>query len=194
MQRSTKVTQRRLVLMGVLTWLVMASGCGVWGNEAHRAARANKQKNLAPISVKLSAKNFAEELAETPFGPETRKRLNRFRRLTEVFYQQFVGRRINSKAAFDDPSLREFFEDSESFADYYADLVQSLADRHFEAIRPISISLRSYAVGEGADAVHVKVRFVGENSLPLRFWRTSYVREDLWVMSGEKWSIVPGKV
>jgi len=115
------------------------------------------------------------------------------RRLAIVFYTRLTNRRVDSIATFKDPALREFFQSPDAFADYYADLVQDLTENNFEAMRPTRIQmigLEREAMGQ----VRLRLRFTGENGLPLRFWRTSIVRDDQWRRMGGRWWIIPGKV
>ena len=116
-----------------------------------------------------------------------------FRRLAIVFYERLTNRRVDSIATFKDPALREFFQSPEAFADYYADLVQALTAKHFEAKRPEKIELIGLE-REGMGQVRLRLRFTGQNGLPLRFWKTSVVREDQWRRMGGRWWIIPGKV
>jgi len=115
------------------------------------------------------------------------------RRLAVVFYERLVNRRVDSIATFQDPALREFFQSPEAFADYYADLVEALTVNNFEAKRPTKIELIGLE-REGMGQVRLRLRFTGENGLPLRFWRTSVVRQDQWRRVGGRWWIIPGKV
>jgi len=115
------------------------------------------------------------------------------RRLAIVFYERLINRRVDSIATFKDPALREFFQSPDAFADYYADLVQALTENNFRAKRPTSIELIGLE-REGMGQVRLRLRFTGRNGLPLRFWRTSVVREDQWRRMGGRWWIIPGKV
>jgi hypothetical protein len=90
--------------------------------------------------------------------------------------------------------MREFFQTPESFADYYADLVQALTVSNFEAIRPSSVVVKGFEVAEGVDRVRIKVRFRGRNSRPGRWWSTRYLRQDEWILLQDRWWIVPGKL
>lgn len=115
------------------------------------------------------------------------------RRLAIVFYTRLTNRRVDSIATFKDPALREFFQSPDAFADYYADLVQDLTENNFEAMRPTRIQLIGLE-REAMGQVRLRLRFTGENGLPLRFWRTSIVRDDQWRRMGGRWWIIPGKV
>jgi hypothetical protein len=128
---------------------------------------------------------FAEALAAADASPPLR--------LALVFYERTTNRRFNSIATYHDPALREFFRTPEAFADYYADLAQALADAHFEANRPTGFEIEDLA-SEAPGRVRVRVRFIGENGLPLRWWEAALVREDRWEQSEGRWWIVPGKL
>ncbi len=149
---------------------------------------------VAPIAVTLSAGDFATQLGRSGLEDYEQQAITRLSHLAEIFYERLSHRRVNSIATFHDPALREFFQSPEAFADYYADLVQALDNKHFEANRPKGVGLESFAVEEGGDRVTVRVRFRGDNGLPLRFWSAYYTREDTWELSEQRWWIVPRKL
>lgn len=115
------------------------------------------------------------------------------RRLATVFYGRLTNRRVDSIATFKDPALREFFRSAAAFADYYADLVQALTSHHFKGGRATKVELIGLSRGEPGE-IGLRLRFTGRNGLPLRFWRTSVVREDQWRRMDGRWWIIPGKV
>ncbi len=115
-------------------------------------------------------------------------------KLTEVFYGRLMDRRINSIATFHDPALREFFRNAEMFADYYADLVQSLTESRFEDVRPDRVGVEALLIIEAGRRVTVQIRFRGENALPLRWWSVYNTREDEWEYALGQWWIVPRKL
>ena len=49
-------------------------------------------------------------------------------------------------------------------------------------------------VVEGPGSARVTTRIVGQNGLPLRFWKTRIDREDRWERVEGTWWIVPGKL
>ncbi len=116
-----------------------------------------------------------------------------FYQRTREFYRLLEGRRFNSLVTFRDPALRGYFRSDASFSDYYADLAQALADAHFERNRPLRATLEEFQV-EGAGQARVRVRLAGESGLPLRWWSTSLVREDVWQRLDGRWWIVPGRL
>jgi hypothetical protein len=131
-----------------------------------------------------------EAAAPPPSGVE----VGRLEKLASDFYHRLENRRFNSIATFQDPGLREFFRSDESFSDYYAELAHALEIANFEASRPTSVELGEL-VQDAALRVRIRVRFVGENGLPLRWWTTTLDREDVWELGTEgRWWIVPGKV
>jgi hypothetical protein len=113
--------------------------------------------------------------------------------LSGIFYDRIRNRRFNSKAAYDDPGLREYFRSEEAFADYYAAFAEALERAHFESHRPTSVWLERME-RSGGNGVIVRVGFRGANGLPLRWWSTRIVREDRWEYAGGRWWIIPGKV
>ena len=46
--------------------------------------------------------------------------------LSEIFYSRITSRRFNSRATFQDPSVRQFFPTIAAYSDYYAALVDAL--------------------------------------------------------------------
>jgi len=113
--------------------------------------------------------------------------------LAKLFYERVEARRFDSLATFEDPALREFFRSEQAFADYYAAFAEALTQARFESNRPTAVRLESMA-RTGPATVRVRVRFRGENALPLRWWSTYASREDTWNFSQGRWWIVPGKV
>ena len=113
--------------------------------------------------------------------------------LSEIFYQRITSRRFNSRATFEDPSVREFFPSVAAYSDYYAALVDDLDRAFIEFNRPTSVKLLSVERMENG-SLGLELRFVGENDLPLRWWSADLVRTDEWVWRDGRWWIVPGKV
>lgn len=113
--------------------------------------------------------------------------------LSKVFYERTTNRRVNSKATFDDPALREFFHDPAAFADYYANLVEALDRAYFESHKPTAVKLVRIE-RLAPKRVAIEVTFRGENRKPLRFWTTHVTRTDEWEFADGRWWIIPGKV
>ena len=113
--------------------------------------------------------------------------------LSQVFYERITNRRINSKATFDDPALREFFRDPAAFADYYAAIVEAIDRAYFESHKPTAVKLVKIE-RVAPKRVRIEVMFRGENRKPLRFWTTTVTRSDDWEFAGGRWWIIPGKV
>jgi len=113
--------------------------------------------------------------------------------ISKIYYERIANRRYNSKATFDDPALREYFQSPSAFADYYASLSEALERANFESHRPTSVRLLRIE-RTVSNEVGIEVRFTGENRLPLRWWRTRVKRADRWQFSQGRWWIIPGKV
>lgn len=113
--------------------------------------------------------------------------------VSKVFYERTTNRRVNSKATFDDPALREYFHDPAAFADYYANLVEALDRAYFASHKPVSVRLESIE-RIAPKRVLLEVTFRGRNRKPLRYWRTDVTRTDEWEFSSGRWWIIPGKV
>jgi hypothetical protein len=184
---------RLRIFAALLLLFVVATGCNtkwVWPWQ-----RGPVEEAPPPPLVELEADQLDIALAEaTNLTPAERVMYEKLSKLSKIFYDRLTHRRVNSISTYHDPALREFFTSDEDFADYYADLVQSLDNWYFEAIRPTSIQIRTYAVEQSRDRVRILVRFRGENSLPLRWWGTEMWREDMWQYTDERWFILPGKV
>lgn len=113
--------------------------------------------------------------------------------LTQVFYERIVSRRFNSRATFDDPSVRQFFPSVAAYSDYYASLVDVLDRGNIRNNQPTQIEL--VGLSSTADGVlELSLRFVGRNDLPLRWWNATVLRTDEWQWKGGRWWVVPGKV
>jgi hypothetical protein len=113
--------------------------------------------------------------------------------LAQLFYERITARRFDSLATFEDPALREFFRSDQAFADYYAAFAEALTEAHFESNRPTAVFLEAMDRTDPG-TVRVRVRFRGENALPLRWWSTRLERDDIWDFADGRWWIVPGKV
>jgi hypothetical protein len=108
------------------------------------------------------------------------------------FYRRLEGRRFNSIASFRDAGLREYFGSDQSFVDYYAGLADDLSTASFERSVPLHAEVQEFLV-DAPGRARVKVRIVGEDGRPLRFWTTSLEREDRWERREGRWWIVPGR-
>lgn len=157
-----------LILIGPLGCLVPLES-PEWGSTLDRGALEANLQNLPPEAVS----------ALMP--------------LTKVFYGRITFRRFNSRATFEDPSVRQFFPDVAAYSDYYAALVDAIDTAYIENNRPTVVELLS--IGRNpSGSLNVEVRFTGENDLPLRWWSASLVRDDEWRWLDGRWWVVPGKV
>lgn len=113
--------------------------------------------------------------------------------LSQVFYERLSSRRFNSRATFDDPSVRQFFPSVAAYSDYYASLVDVLDRANIRNNQPRQIELLGLsATTDGV--IELSLRFVGRNDLPLRWWNASLLRTDEWQWHDGRWWVVPGKV
>ncbi len=99
--------------------------------------------------------------------------------LSEIFYARITSRRFDSRATFEDPSVRQFFPSVAAYSDYYAALVDELDRAHIRYNRPTRIELLGVKIAESGNLL-MSLRFVGRNDLPLRWWNASLEREDEW--------------
>ena len=113
--------------------------------------------------------------------------------LSEIFYERITSRRFNSRATFEDPSMRQFFPTVAAYSDYYAALVDALELANIQFSRPTEIELLSIRV-DPSGSLRLSLRFVGENDLPLRWWNAILLRTDEWLWENGRWWVVPGKV
>jgi len=113
--------------------------------------------------------------------------------LSQIFYERITSRRFNSRATFEDPSIRQFFPGVAAYSDYYAALVDALDRAHVRHTRPNRVALLDLgSIGEGS--LRLELRFVGDNDLPLRFWSAVLERADEWQWRDGRWWVVPGKI
>jgi len=119
-------------------------------------------------------------------GPEAE-----FNAKAVAFYQRLEGRRFDSIASYRDPGLREYFENEQTFSEYFSALAQDLVEAHFEHNAPLTTDVQEFTV-EGPGRAHVRVKIRGDNGLPMRFWSTSLTREDRWERREGRWLIIPG--
>jgi hypothetical protein len=113
--------------------------------------------------------------------------------LSEIFYERIASRRFNSRATFEDPSMRQFFPTLAAYSDYYAALVDALERANIRFSRPTEIELVGIEVDPGGSLL-LSLRFVGRNDLPLRWWNSTLLRTDKWRWQDDRWWVVPGKV
>ncbi|HPG25785.1 MAG TPA: hypothetical protein PLW10_09150 [Myxococcota bacterium] len=115
--------------------------------------------------------------------------------LSGIFYERITSRRFNSRATFEDPSVRQFFPTVAAYSDYYAALVDALDEAHVRYNRPTRVELLEVSAGPAVEAgLRLRLRFVGPNDLPLRWWSASLERTDEWQWRDGRWWVVPGKV
>ena len=113
--------------------------------------------------------------------------------LSSLFYERITSRRFNSRATFEDPSVRQFFPTLAAYSDYYAALVDELDRANIEFNRPTRIDLLGVEVGPEGNLL-LSLRFTGKNDLPLRWWNATLVRTDEWSWRDGRWFVVPGKI
>ena len=141
-----------------------------------------------PWSEGIPESEWQSALADLPEEAQTA-----LKPLSEVFYGRITSRRFNSRATFEDPSVRQFFPSVAAYSDYYAALVDDLDQAFIEFNRPTVVELLGVERNDSG-TLQIKVRFTGENDLPLRWWTASLEREDEWVWREGRWWVVPGKV
>jgi hypothetical protein len=113
--------------------------------------------------------------------------------LSEIFYERITSRRFDSRATFEDPSVRQFFPSVAAYSDYYAALVDELDRAHIRYNRPTRVDLLGVRVADDGHLL-LSLRFVGRNDLPLRWWSAKLERTDEWSWRDGRWYVVPGKV
>lgn len=166
---------RRLALLGLLG-LVLGLGVGCAGG--HQTVWGGA---VARDEIDLALAGLPQEARRT------------FLPLTEVFYDRIASRRFNSRATFDDPSVRQFFPTVAAYSDYYASLVDELDRGAIRNNQPTRIELLGLS-GSGESMLKLQLRFVGRNDLPLRWWNASVLRSDEWRWRDGRWWLVPGKL
>lgn len=113
--------------------------------------------------------------------------------LSEVFYERIASRRFNSRATFEDPSIRQFFPSVAAYSDYYAALVDALDQANLRYNRATQVELLGIDVSENGNLL-LELKFIGRNDLPLRWWSATLLRTDEWTWQEGRWFVVPGKV
>jgi hypothetical protein len=113
--------------------------------------------------------------------------------LSEIFYARITSRRFNSRATFEDPSMRQFFPTVASYSDYYAALVDALELANIRFARPTEVELLEITT-DPSGSLRLSLRFVGRNDLPLRWWNAVLLRTDEWRWEEGRWWVVPGKI
>jgi hypothetical protein len=136
----------------------------------------------------LSESDRAEIFADLP-----REAADALIPLSEIFYSRVTSRRFNSRATFEDPSMRQFFPTLAAYSDYYAALVDALDLANIRFNRPTEVELLGIEVAQSG-SLRLSLRFVGRNDLPLRVWNAVLLRTDEWRWQDGRWWVVPGKV
>jgi len=165
----------------VIVFLSLPASCAM--DQGHR-----ENLGVAQWARDLSSNERAELEIALPA-----EALREFLPLSEIFYARITSRRFNSRATFEDPSVRQFFPTVAAYSDYYAALVDALDRAHIRFNRPSRVDLLGIAVSESGTLV-LALRITGRNDLPLRFWNATLLRTDEWVWREDRWFIVPGKV
>lgn len=111
----------------------------------------------------------------------------------DTFYEHLIRRRFNTLETFNDRVLRNHFQTPDAFIDYYAELAQTLHEAHFERTRPLEIEVEEFLF-ENRFVAQVQVRFLGEDSRPLRPGTTELIRLDHWERVEGQWWIKPRKL
>ena len=165
----------------VIVLLSLLASCAM--NPGRRA-----DHGVARWARDLSSNERAELEAALPA-----EALREFLPLSEIFYARITSRRFNSRATFEDPSVRQFFPTVAAYSDYYAALVDELDRAHIRFNRPSRVDLLGIEISESG-TLSLALRIIGRNDLPLRFWNATLLRTDEWVWREGRWFIVPGKV
>jgi hypothetical protein len=172
-----KVGRGLAMTLGAVALLVLVSSTGCAG------------PRLSGWSDSLSAGERNEVLTGLP-----KEAADSLIPLTKIFYGKISSRRFNSRATFEDPSVRQFFPTVASYSDYYAALVDALDRANIRFNRPTQVRLLGIKADPTAGSLHLSLRFVGRNDLPLRFWNASLLRTDEWRWQDGRWWVIPGKV
>lgn len=109
-----------------------------------------------------------------------------------AFYAQFAGRRFNTLTMYREPAFREYFQNEQAHADYYADLASAMRAANISQQKAFALEVVELRVVGPGQAV-VQTRVVGENDLPLRWWNAEMQREDKWERHQGAWLVVPGR-
>lgn len=172
--------RRRLTFVGLLlmatSTLMAASLTGCLGSRGPVWAES------------VSESDRAEIFAELP-----REAADALIPLSEIFYSRITSRRFNSRATFEDPSVRQFFPTVAAYSDYYAALVDALDRANIRFNRPTEVRLLGIEAAPSG-SLRLSLRFVGRNDLPLRMWNAVLLRTDEWRWQDGRWWVVPGKV
>ena len=165
----------RGLIAAVLLWVICTSGCLVPGESPEWGAAIPSDEMRGVVEG---------------FPPEA---VSSLMPLTKIFYGRITSRRFNSRATFEDPSVRQFFPTVASYSDYYAALVDALEQAYIRYNRPTRVDLLGID-RDPSGTLKVSLRFVGRNDLPLRWWNATLFRTDEWLWQDGRWWVVPGKV
>jgi len=173
-RRGRRVRAGSLALIAAVVLAASLSGCATrsgnaWGEVLSEADRSGALADLP-------------EQARTALLP-----------LSEIFYERITSRRFNSRATFEDPSVRQFFPSVAAYSDYYAALVDDLDRAYILYNRPTRVDLLGIERSDSGSLL-LSLRFVGKNDLPLRWWNAELERVDEWQWRDGRWYVVPGKV
>ena len=142
---------------------------------------------------KIWADRVSEEERAEAFRDLPEKARGSLFSLSEIFYERISSRRFNSRATFEDPSMRQFFPTLAAYSDYYAALVDNLDRANIQFNRPTEIELVGIEFDRNGSLL-LSLRFTGRNDLPLRWWNATLLRKDEWLWQDDRWWVVPGKL
>ena len=171
MRRSAR---SRVLAIGLLSGLLVLSACTGMTRSDWGASLSDAERDEALRSLPAEAR---ESLLP----------------LSKIFYERITSRRFNSRATFEDPSMRQFFPTVAAYSDYYAALVDALDRANIRFNRPTRIELLGIEAGQSG-TLRLSLRFTGRNDLPLRWWNAVLLRTDEWRWQDGRWWVVPGKV
>lgn len=171
----TASSRVRLALMGLAILTLLSSSACVSSSPTVWAATISQEEEDAALAA------LPEDARRTLIP------------LSEIFYARITSRRFNSRATFEDPSMRQFFPTVAAYSDYYAALVDALELANIEFARPTRVDLLGIS-SDPNGSLRISLRFVGANDLPLRWWNAVLLRTDEWRWEDGRWWVVPGKV
>ena len=159
--------------LALIVLLALQPGCALWrGGYAPEPAAPDLSQGVAVVESESLDKIFQR---------------------TSTFYKRLAGRRFNTLASYRDDGLRSFFRTDRAHADFFADFTGALRRANFERNRPLRLEVIEFRLEAPGRAI-VSTRIIGENDLPLRWWRSELLREDRWERTEGTWWLAPGRI
>jgi hypothetical protein len=130
---------------------------------------------------------------EPPVEAVSSPEVAEFARSIQPFYDALENRPLDTAQTYENPKLRSFFQTTEGFAAYYAQLAGSMRAALFRNSTAQQIDIVNLSL-ESADRAKVDIEVVGRHERQLRRGELRIPRTDTWIRVDGRWVIAPEKL